>query len=311
MVSPPTLSRLWVEAPRPRRVVGWSGAPWLAVGTVCFGAFMGQLDASIVTLAFPSLARQFHASLAAVEWVSLGYLLVLVALLAIAGRLADSLGRKQVYLYGFVLFTAASAACGLAPSLGALIGFRALQAIGAAMLQANSVALVTTAVPGKSMRLALGIQAAAQAIGLALGPTLGGVLVSKLSWRWIFGINVPIGVVAVVAGYLLLPRTRTRATGPPDIAGAVLLAAATTPALIAISAASGLDLPAAAIAVLVVVAVLAAIAFRWWERRADSPLIDRAAFASPVVRRGLLGALAGYMVLFGPLVLVPVVLTGH
>src|SRR5262245_37990269 len=92
------IARLWIEAPRPRRIVRWPAAPWLAVATVCFGAFMGQLDASIVTLAFPSLATEFHTSLAAVEWVSLAYLLTLIALLAAAGRIADAVGRKQVYL---------------------------------------------------------------------------------------------------------------------------------------------------------------------------------------------------------------------
>lgn len=305
------VSRLWVEAPRPRRVVGWAAAPWLAVGTVCFGAFMGQLDASIVTLAFPALSHQFHTSLAAVEWVSLCYLLVLVALLAPVGRLADSIGRKQVYLYGFVLFTAASAACGLAPSLGALIGFRAIQAVGAAMLQANSVALISTTVARRQLRLALGVQAAAQAIGLAVGPTVGGILVSSLSWRWIFGINVPIGLIALVAGYFLLPRTRTRTTTRLDGLGVLLLAATTTPALVAISAVSGLSLPAAAIAVCAAGAIAAGVGFRVWERRTAAPLIDPTTIATPAVRSGLLGALGGYLVLFGPLVLVPVVLIGQ
>src|SRR5205085_6861860 len=142
------------------------------------------LDASIVTLAFPALQRQFHAPLAAVQWVSLAYLLTLVALLVGVGQLADAWGRKLLYLYGFALFTLASAACGLAPGLTWLIAFRVGQAIGAAMLQANSVALVVTSVPRDRMRAALGVQAAAQALGLALGPTLGGVLVTFAGWQW-------------------------------------------------------------------------------------------------------------------------------
>src|SRR5437016_2618215 len=104
-----------IEARRPRVVREHPRAGWLAVATVCFGAFMGQLDASIVTLAFPALQRQFHAPLAAVQWVSLAYLLTLVALLVGVGQLADAWGRKLLYLYGFALFTLASAACGLAP----------------------------------------------------------------------------------------------------------------------------------------------------------------------------------------------------
>jgi MFS family permease len=205
---------------------------------------MGQLDASIVTLTYGSLRTEFHTSLAAVEWVSLAYLLTLVALLIPAGWLADAHGRKLLYLYGFAVFTLASAACGLAPSLEALVGFRVVQAAGAALMQSNSVALVTTSAPRERMRAALGGQAAAQALGLALGPTVGGALVSTLGWRWVFGVNVPIGLVALVAGHYLLPRTRarTRAAGF-DWQGLALLAVATTSALLGVSAVSGLPVP--------------------------------------------------------------------
>ena len=119
------------EAARPAVVREHRMAPWFAVATVCFGAFMGQLDASVVTLAFPALQRQFGVALAGVQWVSLAYLLALVALLVPVGRWSDRYGRKLVYLYGFVLFTAASAACGLAPTLGVLVAVRVVQAAGA------------------------------------------------------------------------------------------------------------------------------------------------------------------------------------
>src|SRR5580704_16161972 len=190
-------------------------APWLAVATVCFGAFMGQLDASIVTVAFPALQHQFGAGLAAVQWVSLGYLLALTALLVPVGRWSDRVGRKLMYLYGFVIFGCASAGCGLAPSLAVLIGLRVVQAAGAAMLQANSVALVVISVPARTLRAALGVQAAAQAVGLACGPVVGGVLVGTVGWRWVFLINVPVGLLAVVAGWYLLPRTKR--TGEPAL----------------------------------------------------------------------------------------------
>ncbi len=158
------------EPARPAVIREHPLAPWLAVAAVCLGAFMGQLDASVVTVAFPALQRQFGAGLASVQWVSLAYLLVLTALLVPAGRWSDRAGRKLMYLYGFVVFAGASAACGLAPSLGALIALRVVQAGGAALLQANSVALVVTSVPARNRRTALGVQAAAQAVGLASGP---------------------------------------------------------------------------------------------------------------------------------------------
>ncbi|MEV7691453.1 MFS transporter [Streptomyces bungoensis] len=303
---------LTAERPRPEGIRSRPNAWWLAVGTVCFGAFMGQLDASIVTLTYGSLGAEFHASLAAVEWVSLAYLLALVALLVPAGRLADAHGRKLLYLYGFAVFTLASAACGLAPSLAALVAFRVVQAAGAAMMQANSVALVTTSAPQERMRSALGVQAAAQALGLALGPTVGGALVSTLGWRWVFWVNVPVGVVALVGGHYLLPRTRARTrVARFDWAGLGLLAAATTAALMGVSAASGAAVPGWAVALLFVVAAGAGRAFVRRQRAAAEPLLDLALLRLRTVAFGLVGALSGYLVLFGPLVLVPVVLTAR
>jgi EmrB/QacA subfamily drug resistance transporter len=303
---------LTTESPRPRRIREAPNGWWLAIATVCFGAFMGQLDASIATLTYPALSAEFHASTAAVSWVSLGYLLVLIALLVPVGRFSDARGRKLCYLYGFLVFTAASAACGLAPSLTALVVFRLFQAFGAALLQANSVALVTTSAPRSRMRAALGVQAGAQALGLALGPALGGVIVSTLGWRWVFLVNVPVGIVAVVAGYFLLPRTRTKSsTDSFDWLGLALLALASTALLLGISGGSGLGLPGYATGLLFAVAVAAGYGF--WRRisSAASPLVDPILLRTRKIATGLIGALGGYLVLFGPLVLVPDVLGAH
>ena len=300
------------EPARPAVVREHRMAPWLAVATVCFGAFMGQFDASVVTLAFPALQRQFHVGLAGVQWVSLAYLLALVALLVPVGRWSDRYGRKLVYLYGFVVFTAASAACGLAPSLLTLIALRVVQAGGAAMLQANSVALVASTAPAGRRRAALGIQAAAQALGLALGPVAGGLLVASAGWRWIFLVNVPVGVAALAAGWLLLPRTRQRAARQGgDLPGMVLLAVAAAGTLVAVSAVSGLGLPVLGLAGFAVLAVLAGAGFTWRERRAAAPLIDLPVLAASGTAPLLAGALCAYLVLFGPLVLFPQVLTAH
>ncbi|MDN3356488.1 MFS transporter [Actinomadura sp. DC4] len=306
------MTRLLTEPPRPQAVREHRNAPWFAVGSVCVGAFMGQLDASIVTLAFPALQKEFHASLAAAQWVSLAYLLALVGLLAGAGRLADVAGRKLVYLYGFAVFTVASVACGFAPSLGLLVAFRVVQAAGAAMLQANSVALVVTSVPRARMRAALGMQAAAQALGLALGPTVGGLLVGSAGWRWVFWVNVPIGCAAVVVGRYLLPRTRERAAATRfDWPGLLLLAGASTAVLFAVSGASGLGLASWSIGALLVTAVAATAGFAVRERRAPSPLVDLSLLHAPAVSAGLAGAMCGYLVLFGPLALIPQILTAQ
>jgi MFS family permease len=319
------------EPARPTAIREHPLAPWFAVATVCFGAFMGQLDASVVTVAFPALQRQFGTGLAATQWVSLAYLLVLTALLVPAGRWSDRAGRKLLYLYGFVVFSAASAACGLAPSLGVLIALRVVQAGGAAMLQANSVALVVTSVPARTRRAALGVQAAAQAVGLACGPVVGGVLVGTVGWRWVFLINVPVGLLAVVAGWYLLPRTRpaadlaaggrnvesrgvgSRGVGSRgvDPGGMVLLALSTSSGMLAVSSLAGLGLPAGAVAACVATAATAGAALVRHSRRARAPLLDLRALAAAGTGPALGGALCAYLVLFGPLVLFPQVISAR
>jgi MFS family permease len=286
-------------------------APWLAVGVVCFGAFMGQLDASIVTITFPAMEHDFGVPVAAVQWVSLVYLLGLVALLAPAGRLGDAVGRKLVYTYGFAVFTVASAACALAPSLGALVVLRLVQAVGAAMLQANSVALVTTSTPKERMRFALGVQAGAQSIGLALGPTLGGLLTVTVGWRAVYWVNVPVGLVAMIAGRYLLPRTRQFSRPERfDWPGTLLLVAWTSGLLLVLSVASGLSLPVWATALFAALTLAGLAAFIRREVSTGHPLIPVWLLRSAPLARALAGAACGYLALFGPLVLIPQLL-GH
>jgi MFS family permease len=328
-VGCPVMLTLLREPARPTAIREHPLAPWFAVATVCFGAFMGQLDASVVTVAFPALQRQFGTGLAATQWVSLAYLLVLTALLVPAGRWSDRAGRKLLYLYGFVVFSAASAACGLAPSLGVLIALRVVQAGGAALLQANSVALVVTSVPARTRRAALGVQAAAQAVGLACGPVVGGVLVETVGWRWVFLINVPVGLLAVVAGWCLLPRTRRAGSPAPgplpvgqpgagpagqpgaDLGGMGLLAVSTSAGMLAISSVSGLGLPLWAVAACVATAAAAGAALVRHSWRAPAPLLDLRALAAAGTGPALGGALCAYLVLFGPLVLFPQVVSAR
>src|SRR5215471_1748684 len=201
--------------------------PWLIVGTVCIGAFLGQLDASIAGLVLPTLEQTFSATVASVEWVAIAYLVTLAALVVPFGRLADLAGRKLLYVSGFIVFIIGSALCGLAPSLAWLIGFRVLQAIGAAMLQANSVAIITAAVARRRLGRAIGIQGAAQAIGLSVGPSVGGFLIDSLGWQWVFFIAVPFGLIGTILGWLVLPTTARAEDGAAkerfDFVGALLL----------------------------------------------------------------------------------------
>jgi EmrB/QacA subfamily drug resistance transporter len=300
---------LLTEPRRPPSIRDRPTAHRLVVATVCVGAFMGQLDASIVTLAFPTLQHHFRASVGSVEWVALAYLVVLVASLTAIGHLADMIGRKLLYTYGFVLFAAASVACGLAPALGWLIGFRALQALGAAMLQANSVALIATAVPRNRVGHALGVQGAAQALGLALGPTVGGVLIGTLGWRWIFFVNAPVGVVGTTAGWYLLPRSRDLAPRRRfDSPGLALFVPAVAAGLVGLSLGQRLGFGSPPILGALAGCGLFGVLFVRRERSATAPMLDLGLFRVRAFATGITAGLLSFLVMFGVLLVVPFLL---
>jgi EmrB/QacA subfamily drug resistance transporter len=298
--------RFLLEPPRPRRIAAHPRAYWLAVATVCVGAFMGQLDASIVALAFPTLQQDFNATLGAVQWVGLSYLLVLVSLVPAVGRVSDMVGRKLLYTYGFVVFIVGSALCGLAPGLLSLDAFRAVQALGAAMLQANSVAIIALAVPRAKLGRAIGIQGAAQALGLSLGPAVGGLLIAAGGWRLIFFVNVPAGVVGMVAGWFLIPRSRhLQERTPFDWTGLALFVPALSSLLIGLSYGNELGWLSPAILGAFVATATLGVAFVLREQRARSPMIDLALFSRQAFSAGIASGLLSYLVLFGTLFVTP------
>jgi EmrB/QacA subfamily drug resistance transporter len=301
--------RLLAEPARPEWIRRRPGAPWLVVATVCIGAFMGQLDASIVTLAVPNIQRDLRAPLSSVEWVALVYLLVLVGTVSAVGRVADMVGRKLLYTYGFGVFTAASLGCALAPNMGWLIAARIVQAIGAAMLQANSVALIRTSMPANKLGKAIGLQGAAQAIGLALGPTIGGLLIGLGGWRWIFYVNVPAGTVGFLLGWLLLPRTQVFAPRSRfDWPGVLLIMPTIATMLLAFSQAASLGFTNPFVLGMLVASFLLGLAFVTHERNSRSPLLDLSLFRARHFSLGLVSGLLSYLVLFGVLLVTPLFL---
>ncbi|HEY8293793.1 MAG TPA: DHA2 family efflux MFS transporter permease subunit [Micrococcaceae bacterium] len=276
---------------------------------MCIGAFMGQLDASIVTLAVPSIRNDLNGSLAQVEWVALIYLLVLVGSISAIGRLADMLGRKLLYIYGFALFTIASLGCGFAPDIGWLLSARAVQAVGAAMLQANSVALIRTSMPPGKLGRAIGLQGAAQAVGLAIGPSVGGLLIGLGGWRWVFFANIPAGIIGILLGWFLLPRTRHKAPRTRlDWAGLATLMPAVGSLLLALSEASRVGFASAGVLVLLGASLVLGLLFVLRERRARNPLLDLSLFGARPFTRGIVSGVLCYLVLFGLLFVTPLYL---
>jgi EmrB/QacA subfamily drug resistance transporter len=199
--------------------------PWAVLLVVSLGFLMTLLDLTIVNIAIPNLITKLHASLDDVLWVINAYALVLAVLVITAGRLGDLIGPRIMFMGGVAVFTAASAACGLAPSPGWLIGFRAAQGLGAAMLMPQTLTIITNTFPAERRGAAFGVWGAVAGVATILGPTLGGLLVTAFDWRWIFFVNLPIGVVVLLVTPLIIPDLRPGRRHRIDIPG-VLLASA-------------------------------------------------------------------------------------
>jgi EmrB/QacA subfamily drug resistance transporter len=296
------------ERPPARAIARRPYYRWLVIGTVCIGAFMGQLDASIAQLVLPVLERDFAVHLSAISWIVVAYTLTLAVFLPIFGRLADLYGRKMLYTMGFLLFILGSGLCGVAPGLIFLVGFRVLQAIGAALLQTNSIAIVVTAAGAEHRGRALGVQAAAQAVGLSAGPALGGFLIHMLSWRWVFWINVPFGLFGALVGWFVLPQTGALAGDRRfDWQGALLLAPALFALLLLISEGHIWGAASPAFAGCATLPVLLLPLFARWERKEPAPLIDLALFRRHAFWAGNVAGLLAYALLFGMFFLMPFV----
>jgi EmrB/QacA subfamily drug resistance transporter len=248
---------------------------WLALFTVSVGSFVATLDASIVTISFPSLTKAFAVETSVVLWVTVVYLLVSVSLMLTVGRLGDVLGRKKIYAMGFALFTVGLAFCSLSQSIVQLILSRMLQGVGAAMIISLGTAIVTAAFPTAERGKALGLLGAVVSAGLLTGPVLGGFLLDLLDWRAIFYTRIPISIIGTVMACRLLKEQTGRGKGFSfDWLGAVLLCAFLTSLILFFNLGGKWGYLSARAAALAGAVILLLVSFTFQERRAAEPTVD-------------------------------------
>jgi EmrB/QacA subfamily drug resistance transporter len=282
---------------------GWR---WFLLFTVLLGATMSALDVSIVNVAMPTLKNTFGVSMAVIEWVAMAYMLTLTIFLPLFGRLADMLGRSKLYNIGFVVFSAGSLLCGMSPAAGFMIAARIIQAVGAGLLQANSVALIMHAFPPGERGKAIGIQAAVQAIAMSAGPFVGGILIATIGWRAIFYVNIPIGVLGTVAALFILPRDRrSDKKERVDYLGAVLFASGLACIVLAFNGGVKLESGSSTTIVFFIHACILLGLFILTELRVENPLIDLKLFQNRTFLIGNLTGMLSYFVLFAVMFLMP------
>src|SRR5882672_5549761 len=273
---------------------------WAVLVLVAIGTFMTALDASIVNISLPSIARTFHTPIGgAVEWVIVAYLVVIAATLLTFGRLSDLVGRKPLWMAGLAVFTLGSICCGAAGSLPQLVVARAFQGLGGALIFAPSFAIITDAFAPSDRGRALGLNAVVFAVGTSLGPTLGGLITEHLTWRWIFYLNVPLGALGLLASHRVLAASDARPRGPLDLRGAACVAVGL--ALLTMSLSFGPEWGWTSLRLLTCLAVaLVALALSALiERRVREPIIDFALLRERVFASALGSLTLAMLALFG------------
>jgi EmrB/QacA subfamily drug resistance transporter len=292
-------TKMTAPAPKPLGLHGRFEYKWIALSVTTIGALMAAIDGTIVVLALPDMLVQLHADLIEMIWVIMGYILVSTVFLLTFGRVADMFGRVRLYNLGFVIFTVGSALCGLAGNASQLIGFRLVQGAGAALMVVNSAAIITEVFPPYERGRALGINGVTWAAGGVIGPVLGGFILTVANWRWIFFINVPIGVLGALWGYLVLKEAHRREQSDKfDPLGAGTFSLGLVAILLALTLGIQFSWTSLPILTLFAAFVVLLAIFLWWERRAESPVLDFSLFKDRVYNFSVLAALLQSLALF-------------
>jgi len=273
--------------------------PWITFILVAIGTFMIMLDASIVNISLPSIARSFRTPVGgAMEWVIIAYLVTIAGTLLTFGRLSDMIGRKPIWLSGLALFTLGSGTCGAANSLPLLIAARAFQGLGGALLLSTSVAIITDTFSAEKRGLALGCNAVVIALGSSAGPTLGGLITEHWSWRWIFYVNLPIGICGFVGSQKVLRHTLNTARQRFDPLGAALLATGFALLTLGLSFAPEWGWSSWRFLLCLGVSLVALLPVPAVERRVADPIIDLGLLQNRVFRSALVCMTLAMLALF-------------
>ena len=276
--------------PVAERGMGPVANKWWTLVAVCLGTFMLLLDVTIVNVALPDIQTALHSTFSDLQWVVDAYALTLASLLLTAGSLADLFGRRLLYLIGLTVFTLASLLCGAAQSTLMLQLSRALQGVGGAVMIAVSLALLADAFRGKDRGVAFGIWGAITGLAVAIGPLLGGVLTSWLSWRWIFLVNLPVGIVAVIITVLKVSESKSPHARRPDWAGFVLWSLALASLIYALIESNQRSFGDGVVIGCLVAAGVLLVAFVVVESRGSAPMFDLSLFRLPTFTGGSVAA---------------------
>src|SRR5271165_2310291 len=279
---------------------------WKIAGVVILGMIMSILDTTIVNVALHTLGHDLHSSLAQIQWVITGYLLALAAVIPITGWAARRYGAKRVYMTSLVLFTVGSALCAVATSTTELVLFRVLQGAGGGMIMPVAQLIMAQVAGPRRMGRVMGIVSMPAMLGPILGPVVGGTILQSLHWSWIFLVNVPIGVVAFIAGWRTIPHTESGEAGRLDVVGLALLSTASTAVVYGLSqlGSSG-SLTAPGVVLPTLAGLLLTGVFCWHALRAERPLLDIRLYANRIFAAASFTTFGLGAALFGAMILVP------
>jgi len=273
---------------------------WWTLAAVALGLFMIMLDNTVVNVALPSIAADLQADLSELEWIVTGYALTFASLMLTGGKLADLLGRRAIFITGLALFTLSSLACGLAGSDEMLIGARVVQGAGAALMNPATLSIIAATFPPRQRGTAIGIWAGTAALALALGPLVGGLLTEHISWSWIFFVNVPIGLVAIVASVILIPESKDESAEQRlDLPGLLTSGIGLFALSYGLIEANTYGWTSARILGAFVVAVAMLVAFVLLERHQRIPMLDLKLFKNSTFTGANLSVLLVALAMFG------------